>query len=255
MTDTNHTTIRAFIDDHFHGCIAPKRERRMREHLPECADCRGYYDRHLLLAAHDPSGLAAQERLGRALGFGRSRPHVRFVLAPALVACAALAIFVAPRLHTSAESPSFVPRGSNDSAAGSELRIYRFRADRAPEVAGDSIRSDDELAFAYRNATGKPRLLIFGMDEHRHIYWYHPAWIEPAANPEAVPVAVDRDMHELSEAIAHRLDGKTLTIVAIFTDRAMTVREIEAAAVAAPDSGRLPLAGVVQLVRKLEVTQ
>lgn len=39
-----------------------------------------------------------------------------------------------------------------------------------PSLADDEIRSEDELAFAYRNAAGKKRLLVFGIDDEANVY-------------------------------------------------------------------------------------
>ena len=69
------------------------------------------------------------------------------------------------------------------------------------------------------------------MDEHKHVYWYHPAWLNSEKKPVAVKIASDDDAetpaHELPEAIAHPLDGQKLDIVAVFAPRAVTVTEIE----------------------------
>ena len=54
-----------------------------------------------------------------------------------------------------------------------------------------------------RERSGKRYLMIFGIDEHRHVYWYYPAWANPAEDPLVDP---DRDHAghciELNEAIA-----------------------------------------------------
>ncbi|MFP2959625.1 hypothetical protein ACLEPN_17730 [Myxococcus sp. 1LA] len=62
------------VDRHFSGRIAPPDERRMREHLPDCAHCRERYERQLLLARLDPSALDARTRLARGLGIETQTP-------------------------------------------------------------------------------------------------------------------------------------------------------------------------------------
>ena len=60
--------VRDLVDAHFAGRIAPVRERRMREHLPGCASCSRYYEKHLVLASLDPRAPSAQERMAVGLG-------------------------------------------------------------------------------------------------------------------------------------------------------------------------------------------
>jgi predicted anti-sigma-YlaC factor YlaD len=58
--------VRRLVDAHFRGDIAAESERRMRAHLPRCATCRGYYERHLVLEKLDPAARVLR---------GRSRAH------------------------------------------------------------------------------------------------------------------------------------------------------------------------------------
>ncbi|WP_426756059.1 hypothetical protein [Myxococcus sp. Y35] len=62
------------VDSHFSGRIAPPDERRMREHLPDCAHCRERYERQLLLARLDPAAPDARTRLARGLGLDAPAP-------------------------------------------------------------------------------------------------------------------------------------------------------------------------------------
>ncbi|AKQ70159.1 hypothetical protein A176_007071 [Myxococcus hansupus] len=62
------------VDRHFSARITPPDERRMREHLQDCAHCRERYERQLLLARLDPSAPDARTRLARGLGLEARRP-------------------------------------------------------------------------------------------------------------------------------------------------------------------------------------
>jgi hypothetical protein len=116
------------------------------------------------------------------------------------------------------------------------------------------MRRTDELAFAYETTPGNDTLMIFGLDEHGHVYWFHPAWSDPAANPQAVPAATSPELHPLREAIAHDLDGRTLEIHALFSHEARTVRAVEAAlADKTAPAGALTLGATVDVVTSVEV--
>jgi hypothetical protein len=200
-------------------------------HLPECADCRERYKRRLLVEKLDPRGEGPKARLRRALGLpAPGRPWALWVGAPAAaLAAAALLVMLSPS--------GFVARGG---AKPDALEIYRARNGKAARVDGQ-IGVGDELAFAYRNPAKKPRLLIFAVDEHQHVFWYHPAWVKAADEPVAIAVAADAALHELPESIAQPLDGKELRVTAWFLDEPLSVKRAEALVV----KGRAPAGAVV----------
>ena len=86
------------------------------------------------------------------------------------------------------------------------------------------------MAFAYRNEMGKAFLMIFAIDGAGHLAWYHPAWTDPADNPTAVPITKQIGFKELPEAVRHSLQGRSLTVHALFMDKALDVRTVEARA-------------------------
>jgi hypothetical protein len=148
-----------------------------------------------------------------------------------------------------------------------EVQIYRIsyryrnlsgpgRRGARSEEAGDVVHPGDELAFAYRNPAGKGRLLVFAVDEHGHVYWYHPGWSHAGENPTAVPISAEPGLHELPAAVLHKFDGERIMIHALFTDRELTVRQ---AAAAAPGRARgaepLVLPGATDVVRPLRVVR
>ncbi|HEY7371013.1 MAG TPA: zf-HC2 domain-containing protein [Polyangia bacterium] len=255
-----HHAARAAIGAHFAGRASPAAEAALRAHLPSCADCRDCYRRHHLLAGLDPSAPSAEERIARGLGFARRAPARARWLAwglPLVGAVAAAVVFVsapsarAPGDHVAGAMEAPVARGAATTAApAARLFIYRFGADgarfsaagataRAPELVDRSMRGHDELAFAYTNPTGRRYVAIFGVDESRRVYWFHPAWPAGAPAPRAIAAAAGPEPHELPEAIRHEIAGRRLTIRAAFADRPLAVEEIEAAVGSGADSGAL----------------
>jgi hypothetical protein len=216
------------IDRHFEGTLTPSEEHAMREHLPACGGCRARYERQLLLAELDPAALRAEDRLGRGLGIrGRAPAAARWGgPAAALAMAAALLLFLGFR-GTRPVDGGFTARGAGDEPSGSSVLVYRSAPLGKPSRAGDSIGARDELAFAYENPSAKRYLMIFGVDEHRHVFWYHPGWSNPGEDPTSITIETTPGVHHLHEAIAHELDGRELEIHALFTDSPLSVKAVE----------------------------
>jgi hypothetical protein len=223
MSANLHERTRADIDAHFAARIDRTGEERMREHLTDCEECSAYYDQHALLAELDPKAPSREDRLLSALGVApvreRRAPAWVFGGGFAVAACALLLIFVVPR---EAPSDGFTARGS-----GSADLILRRTDGPSPRPVAAAIPPEAELAFGYLNPNGRARLLVFGVDEHGHVYWYHPTWTRADENPSAVPVEKTADALELKAATRHDLDGRRLTIFGVFTDAAPTVKDVE----------------------------
>ena len=257
--DAHRRTKRA-IAAHFRGTIALRAERAMRDHLPACAACREHYDRHLWLIPLDPRALPSEERLARGLGLStRRRTSLGWPLA-GLSAAVGLVLATFVVLGPAVRDPNhgFVARGGA-SPGRAELLVYRVPGPAAAaRPTGDVMAPTDELAFAYRNPTGKRRLMVFGVDEHRHVYWYHPAWLRAAENPPGIAISSAPGAHELPDAVAQRLDGGELSIHALFSDQALTVRDVEQAITRRGENGgreALTFPGAVDLVRTLRVAR
>jgi hypothetical protein len=241
------------VDRHFGGRIGPPAERALREHLPECDRCRSYYDRHLLLARLDPRTPAAEARLARGLGLEVRPARHRIVWVASVAAAAAAVVLVVLLWPRATTTPGgFEVRGGAGDGEATSILVYRVRPGLAPALVqdGGTIAAEDELALAYRNAAAKKRLLVFGVDDHQNIYWYHPAWVDAAENPAAVPIEPGTNTRELPEAIAHKLSGSRLTIHAVFCDRSLTVREVEAQL---RRDGKLSAEGAIQRTVSLTV--
>ena len=240
----SHAASRGEIAAHFAGRASPKREAAMRAHVLGCDDCRHHYHRHLILAQLDPTALPRQVRIARGLGLSADsgRPRRRLIWSLALVlvpAAAALLLFARPR-NVGPAVPgvggdlTFVPRGGDTARGGPGLWIYRIGGDGRPRVAGGTVGATDELAFAYTNPSGKPFLMIFGVDRHRHVHWFHPAWVVGQPAPGAVRAKAGPGPHELPEAMRHQFDAGDLIVHSLFAERALDVDTVEARLRAAP---------------------
>lgn len=241
------------IDRHFEGTISPASERTMRAHLPACAACRGYYERWLLLSRLDPEALAPEERIGRGLGL-RARPSIvplRLVSAGTALVAAAASVFLWAHAHS--DTAGFTPRGGPPREGVSRVFIYDVHPGRPAALAAETITSSDELAFAYENGAAKNRLMIFGVDEHRHVYWFYPAWVAQADDPVAIPIEHDGARHELPEAVRHHFDGARIEIRSLFLDAPVSVSEVEAMIRRDP-AAPLPIPGVIDTSAPLIVT-
>lgn len=225
------------VDAHFARTIAPEGERELRAHLDTCATCQARYRRRQLLAKLDPEAAPPEARIACGLGLGLAadasperapkRSNVVALRAFAVASIVAVAAMLLFRVTTNPASDGFTARGPGSGGASSSVQIVRATKGSEPTLVDGSIRADDELAFAYDNAKQKPYLLVFGVDEHGHVYWYHPAWTNAADDPAAIRIDASGGRHELREAVGHDLDGATLEIHALFADRPITVREIE----------------------------
>jgi hypothetical protein len=229
MTVCDAPATRAEIEKHFAGRIPLADERHMREHLAGCADCRGYYDRHLLLAEMDRAhALSPEDRIAVGLGLVKTRASVRGPLLGGLAVAVAAAVVAtgAPALWP--RHSEFASRGVIQKSAEAELYAYRIGPGGSPERA-DATRMGrgDELAFAYTNRAGWPYLLVFGLDEHGHVYWYHPAWQSADDTPRAIPIQSGPDGRELPDATSHALDGNELHVFGVFSRTALSVRDVE----------------------------
>jgi hypothetical protein len=257
LPSAEHARSLRAIDAHFAGRVSPVAETAMRAHLPTCAVCTDRYERQLTLARLDPKAPPPEERIARGLGLGPRRVRVPWTFALLIPAAAAVALAAWPR---QGDGGAFVARGGTPApAALGAFWTYRVGADQAPHLAEQAIAARDELAFAYSNPAGKRYLRVFGIDEHRHVYWFHPSWPAnwPAGRPapRSVPAAAGPGPHELPEAIRHELDGRRLTITTLLSDRPLDVVGVEAAlrATRAPDALPALGEGVVGLRRTFEV--
>jgi hypothetical protein len=225
-TARQHERSQRAITAHFAGRAAAADEAAMRAHLPACASCRRVYERHLLLARLDPTAAPPEARLARGLDL-RPRTAARFPAWSAALAAsaAALCLWYVARAPTEA---GFTARGSEErgDVRTPAFWIYRVTGE-TPELARSRVAASDELAFAYANPTGLPYVMIFGVDEHEHVYWFHPAWPRGSAAPAAVGAQRGTGPHELPGAVRHAFDGQRLVVYAVFSPRSLTASAAE----------------------------
>lgn len=217
--------FRVLVDRHFALTISEGEERRLREHLPTCQTCRERYERQLTLSQVLPDAATAQQRLGHGLGLRPETP--RFVLRIALVAVPVAAALLFLLRPSPTVDDGFTPRGT-DAGALAVLEAYRVQADGGAAAVQHAIAPNDALAFAYRNPRSRKYLLIAGVDSTGQVRWYAPSWTNPAQVPSAVAIEPGQQLRELPNAVEHSLPPGRLTIHAVFSDRAATVREFEA---------------------------
>jgi hypothetical protein len=223
VTDLTHDLAKKLILRHFALRISSSDERAMRRHLTACSECRAAYERHLLLASLVPTAASDEQRLANGLGFSAPAAKQAFALPLGLVATAA-AMFA---LFSYTKPDELTARGHGEHERVAQVLAYRVQPGKAAVAVSGSVHRSDELAFAYVNAAGFEKLMIFAVDEHAHVYWYHPAWSSPTDNPRAIDIAKGPELRELPEAIAHQLDGKSLKIHALFTNANLSVRDVE----------------------------
>jgi len=239
------------VDAHFAARNSVGDEVELRHHLLEgCASCGQRYTRQAMLAHLLPGSRSAQDRLAVALGLARRSPRRR--LAAGLLCVAALAA-VALVLHRHADVST--SRAAGAGPRRPELLVFRVPPDGKRERVLDRVTASDDLAFTYRNGSGRQYLLIFGVDEHRHVFWFSPARTEARHEPAAPVVAKNSELHEIEGAAGHRYDGARLDVHALFTDRRWAVPEVEALVAAIPAGEELRFPGGEQVVRRLAITR
>jgi len=238
---------RAHIDRHFGGRIDPASECALRAHLPGCSRCRKYYDRYLLLSRIDPAMPAAEARLGNPLRLS-ARSGVEWLRAGLVTAALATMVVLA-----FVPGSDFVPRGNANALPPPELRVFRLRKGAPAQLVGAAMRASDELAFAYRNPGRARHLVVYGADEHGHLFWYYPAWENAADDPSAIAIDASAGLRELPDAVANDLDGQRLFLHALFVPTAIRARTIERLAKASDPAAPLDLPGAEQSTQLIEV--
>ena len=222
---------RALVDRHFRGAITPADERRMRAHLPGCTECRAHYQRWLVLERLDPQALGQRARLARGLGLSS---RVRAAPAILTVATLAAALLLGVRALHHGDADGFTARGAASSPASSmvapELLVYAAADRGGPStlLPRDVLARDQSLAFAYTNPANESFVAIFAVDDGGQVYWYYPAWTDPADDPVSIPIVSGAASHDLPDAVRHDLHGRSVMVHALFSRAPLHVREVEA---------------------------
>jgi hypothetical protein len=240
------------VDAHFEGRLRSGEVHALFEHLPDCPTCRDRYERQLVVEALDPQAPGPRTRLRRGLPLVVPPRTAIAATVAAFGIAAGVALVV---LGRGRQNEGFSLRGkAGDSGAPTRVEIFRIAPGTAARRVDEAIQHDDELAFAYANPTGKARILVFAVDEHRHVYWYYPAWTDPKDAPLAVPIRTSKELVEMQEAVAQPIDASRITLFAVFTDRPVDVREVEARVATSSTPGHaLGLPDAIETMRTLEV--
>jgi hypothetical protein len=229
------------VDRHFAGTSSGAGERRMWRHLPRCARCRERYRARALIESLDAEGEAlARARIGRLLfeGAAVARPaRVSFTLGLAGACAAAFALLAVVVVERQGVVDQFQAKGSLSPAMEAPaLTVYRVPPDGRPERAGSVIRLGESLAFAYGNpapAGGEPArfLMVLARDATGRVFWYWPAWTDPAAPPRALPIDTTAAgaRVELGESVQQPLAPGELTVMGLFCGRQLDVLAVEGA--------------------------
>jgi hypothetical protein len=179
----------------------------------------------LLLSSIDPQAKKPQDRLGMGLGLAPApKPSKVAPFVMTLCAAAALLLFVVPLKNNG--SGEFYARGAA-GATDPNLLSYRIERGQLPKSLGKVMRAADELAFAYANPGAYEKLMVFAVDEHRHVFWYHPEWTRQTEDPHAIPISPGAELREIPAAVSHSFDGTDLTLFAVFTNEDLSVRKVE----------------------------
>jgi hypothetical protein len=224
---------------HFAGRSSTREDRRLFRHLKGCATCRDEYRTFAMLEALEVDGAErARARMGR--GLFEPAPRRVFVGGGLALACACMAlVFSLGRTH----GPEFAARGrvpGVEAAPTPSLAIYRIPRDHGnPQVpavadtqrAGNVVHAGESLAFTYVNppSTGASYVMVFARDAAGRVFWFWPAWDDAAADPQSLKIPASGSPVELTEAVRHELQPGPLTIVGLFTQKPLHVREVEAA--------------------------
>ena len=232
---TSHDDLRRLVDGHFSKGLSLANEARLRDHLPTCIDCRAAYASYQAAEKLVPKARGPRERLAAALGLPSEAklPRRRATLwgfgALSVVGAVVLLLVATSSTPSIKAGDGLASRGKGiENAEPLEVAVFRVKGERESMRASDVVSPGDELAFAYRNELGKAFLMIFAIDGAGQVAWYHPAWTDPADNPKAVPITKQVGFKELPEAVRHALQGTSLTVHALFMDKALDVRAVEA---------------------------
>jgi hypothetical protein len=111
------------------------------------------------------------------------------------------------------------------------LNAFRLSGNGPPEPLHGVLHVDDGLLFSYTNLGPAPfsHLMVFGIDEQRHVYWYYPAFLDPRDNPTGITIEKGASRVALDEVVAHRYRAGRLTVFGLFSDRAFSVSDVERA--------------------------
>lgn len=242
-----HHLQHRLVDRHFAGRGTPTRDGRMFQHLRSCAPCRERYRTYATLEAMTAEGDdQARARLQRGVfPAARRRLWVGAGLGMAVACAAVLTLVLRPA------DDGFRARGggagTSEGAHRPTLAIFRVAADGVTRTqrAGGQIRSGEPLAFSFTNPGDYARLMVFAVDDGGRVFWFWPAWTNPADDPSSIIISPGSEPMELGESVRHPLRPGHVTIYGLFSPADHRVREVEAALARGGPAGLKALDGVL----------
>ena len=255
MSCIDDKELALFLD----GELTTNRSRVVSDHIASCAACRKRKAslEHLLRAAKNaypppaaPGFTAAVMRRTSA----RSKPRIsRLAWASGLATVAAAGIAI---VATDSEG-DFVARGGSKLEAHLSARNMGFEVfqDGRALMPGTSVNPRQGLSFRIFNRSGRPaHLSLFGIDTQGEIHWFYPAWLNAELTPTSHFVPAEPSVQTLPQAVAPvDVPLGPLEIIAMFTDKPIDVRTVEA--IVASGIGAESLKGTVMHKTRLEVSR
>lgn len=215
--------LRTLIDRYFEGRLNARETRRMFDALEASEASREYFARRQALAELDPAAPSELDRIGESLGLNSPAPapsrRAWWWALPSAVAAGLVVLLVVRPVG----DDGFTARGE-----GGEPHVSVFDiSGAAPRPVENVIDTNASLAFAYQSPQ-PAYLMIFAVDADGEVYWFYPAWTDPADNPAAIAVEPSTRPQELPEAVRHRWQPGPLHLFALFLPQPLQVRTVEA---------------------------
>ncbi len=158
---------------------------------------------------------------------------------PWLAAVAVLAIaFVAPK---------FWSRSTGDTRIEEDVRAKGVARSSAEQWAGiapyvvtptgvrrlrerDEMSRSSELVFSYTNLGSQTKfgfLMVFAIDARGDVRWYYPAYETPSDDPRSITIKRHVADEKLASAVRHDFATGPLTLVGLFSQRPLRIRNVE----------------------------
>jgi hypothetical protein len=117
-------------------------------------------------------------------------------------------------------------RGATKEGLGVEVLVVR--AGQSLPVEGATLHRGDGFAVRYWKTTMEPTyLMAFAIDAAGELHWIYPAFLDPASEPPAFPLAVGED-RLLGEVFEPESPAPgPLRVVAIITSEPLTIHVVE----------------------------
>jgi hypothetical protein len=235
MKCPDQQTLAAFME----GELSTNAAGELQAHLSDCAGCRQAFERLRETVGRLKHARTAEDprfvgQVLERLPAGRRRHSVRWLVALALPAAAAFAVFWGvPSLHRGGE---FVARGGARPAEpathlGVEVFVHQQSREknRVAMRGGERIENGDGFSFVVSNRLSRDvYLCLFAIDSAQAVHWFYPSYTDAATEPQAIRVPAAPAIMPLSQGVTpDGLAPGRLSVVALFLARPVRVSEVE----------------------------